>query len=72
MKNRFSTVSLYATSKSKRVISIAKHCKEVLESKKIKILANENLFQLKSKNLLIKTDKDIIKESDLLLAIGGD
>jgi len=72
MKNRFSTVSLYVTSKSKRVISIAKQCKEVLESKKIKILANEILFQLKSKNLSIKTDKDIVKESDLLLAIGGD
>tara|TARA_B100001123_G_scaffold79381_1_gene90094 strand:+ start:1639 stop:2511 length:873 start_codon:yes stop_codon:yes gene_type:complete len=72
MKNRFLTVALYATSKSERILSIAKQCKEVLVSKKIKIFANENFLQLKSKNLLIKTDQEIIKDADLLLAIGGD
>jgi len=70
--NSFSIVSICANSSSKKVLSIAKQCKEVLRSKKIKTFFDENFKKLDPKEFKIKTDKEIIKESDLVIAIGGD
>jgi len=71
-KNIFSTVAICANSRSPKVMSIAKQCKEVLESKSIKIFYDQNFNELDSKVFIIKSEKEIIKRSDLIIAIGGD
>ena len=73
MKKRFNTVALCSNSSKEHIISIANQCLEVMLSQRIKVLVDSNL----SNNLdkaLIKTSqkKEIIKNADLVVAIGGD
>ena len=72
MKPRFPIVALSATSQNDRVLSIAKQCKEVLSNIGIKVLIDNNLSKLKSKDLLISSRENIISKANLLIAIGGD
>ena len=72
MSSKFSVVALSATSQNERVLSIAKQCNEVLSSKGVKVLIDENLSNLKAKNLSISTSKSVISKAKLLIAIGGD
>ena len=72
MDTRFSVVSLSATSQNERVLSIARQCNEVLINKGIKVLIDESLSRLKSKQLPISSSKNIITKANLLIAIGGD
>ena len=71
-KRKFSTVSLSSTFQDERIISIAKQCLEVLKGQGIKVLIDPNLSKLRSKKISLSTEKEIIKESELLIAIGGD
>jgi len=59
-KNIFSTVAICANSRSPKVMSIAKQCKEVLESKSIKIFYDQNFNKLDSKVFVIKSEKEIV------------
>jgi len=72
MSSKFSVVALSATSQNERVLSIAKQCNEVLISKGVKVLIDNNLSKLKTKNLSISTTKSVISKAELLIAIGGD
>ena len=72
MQNKFSTVALCSTSNEERIISIAKQCLEVLMSQKINVLIDKNLSKLKSSRSLVANENDIINNSDLVIAIGGD
>lgn len=71
-KRKFSTVSLSSTFQDERIISIAKQCLEVLKGQGVKVLIDPNLSKLKSKKISLSNEKEIIKESELLIAIGGD
>ena len=55
IKNIFSAVAICANSRSSKVMSIAKQCKEVLESKNIKIFYDKNFNKLNSKDFEIKS-----------------
>lgn len=72
MTNKISTVALSATSQNERILSIGEQCLEVLSSKGLTILIDKNLSNLKSKNSLITSQKKIIEQANLLIAIGGD
>tara|TARA_B100000686_G_scaffold261744_1_gene274809 strand:+ start:1616 stop:2500 length:885 start_codon:yes stop_codon:yes gene_type:complete len=71
-KERFKKIALFSTTKNKRILSIANQCKEVLKNKGIKVLASINLKSIASKDLIIASEEEIVGESDLVIAIGGD
>ena len=72
MNPRFTVVALSATSRNERVLSIARQCNEVLTNKGIKVLFDESLSKLKTKQFSISSTQNIISKADLLIAIGGD
>ena len=71
-KKKFSTIALSSSFQDKRIISIAKQCLEVLESIGVNILIDSSLSKLKGKSLSMSSERQILKEADLLVAIGGD
>ena len=71
-ENKFKKVALFSTTNNKRVLSIANQCKEVLCNRGIKVLATNKLKGIGSKELTIYSQIEITKQSDLVIAIGGD
>ena len=73
VKNKFSHISLSSSSKDKRVMPIATQVYEILNSASIRVSFDESLSGLqritKEKH---KSAKFIAKNSDLIVAIGGD
>jgi NAD+ kinase len=73
VKNKFSHISLSSSSKDKRVMPIATQVYEILNSASIRVSFDESLSGLqritKEKH---KSAKFIAKNSDLVVAIGGD
>jgi len=65
-------IALFSTSQEKKILSISEQCKEILLSKGIKVLLDKNLSKLKDKDLKVFSQEKIEKESDLVIAIGGD
>lgn len=71
--NSFKIIAINATSKSRRTLDLARHCQEVLSSKGIQVLFTSNFKKFSNKSTLkVASDKNIIKNADLLLSIGGD
>ena len=73
MKYKFSHIALSTSSQDKRVLPIATQVFEILNNAGIKVSFDENLSELES-HLKIKkrSTKYIIKNAQLLIAIGGD
>ena len=71
-KKKFSTIALSSSFQDERIISIAKQCLEVLENIGVNILIDSSLSKLKGKSLSMSSEGQILKEADLLVAIGGD
>ena len=73
MKYKFSHISLSTSSEDKRVLPIATQVHEILTNAGIKVSYDKNLSKLEN---LTKTkfmsSNHIIKNSELLIAIGGD
>lgn len=72
MKNKFSSICISSTSQDKRVKLIASQIFEILSNKGCNIFHDSTLeryIDLKSK---YRSDDYIIKNSDLIVAIGGD
>ena len=70
--NKFNKVALFSTTSNKRILSIANQCKEVLRNRGIKVIATNKLKGINSKELTIYSQIEITKQSDLVIAIGGD
>ena len=70
--NKFNKVALFSTTSNKRILSIANQCKEVLRNRGIKVIATNKLKGISSKELTIYSQIEITKQSDLVIAIGGD
>ncbi len=71
-KIKFKKIAITSTSKTKRIYEVASLCCEILSNKGIKILLSKNLEKIKTDGLKVISDEDIIKEADLILAVGGD
>ena len=72
-KKKFSKITLSTSSKDRRVISIARQVIEILSSLEIEISHDESLSGLKiNKDSKLLSAEDIVSNSDLLIAIGGD
>jgi len=71
-ENKFNKVALFSTTSNKRILSIANQCKEVLRNRGIKVIATNKLKGINSKELTIYSQIEITKQSDLVIAIGGD
>ena len=71
-KKNFSTITLSCSVQDERIISIANQCIEVLENIGVQVLVDSSLAILKKEGFPISTTKQILKDSDLLIAIGGD
>ena len=72
-KKKFSKITLSTSSKDRRVISIARQIIEILSSLDLEISHDKSLPGLKdSKGSKLLSAGDIISNSDLLIAIGGD
>ena len=71
-KVQFKNVAIYSSINNQKVNSIADQVIEILSNLKVNCIA-PNSSQIKTK-LLKKTytDKTVIKQSDLIIAIGGD
>ncbi len=72
MKNQFSSICISSTSKNKKVALIASQIYEILTNRGCKVFHDstlESCIGLKSK---YRNDDFIIKNSDLIVAIGGD
>jgi NAD+ kinase len=72
MKKRFKTITLSSTKQNQEILSIANQCYEVLKNKGLEILVDKNLSKLSFIGLKPSSKKTILKDSDLLIAIGGD
>jgi len=71
-KKKFQSVAIYSSIKSKKVTQIALQVKEVLEHLGIKIFVSNSSGFTKEFSVRTYSDKYIIKNCDLLIAIGGD
>ena len=69
---KFKTITLASTKLNEGIISIAKQCHEILASKGVEVLIDENLNKLKPLGLSTSSTNEISKRSDLLIVIGGD
>ena len=69
---KISTVSLSCNKPDEKVLSIAEQCIEILLSQSIKVLIDKSLSKVKLSKVPIVSPHKIIKESDLVIAIGGD
>ena len=72
MINNLKKIALFSTSQDQKILSISEQCKEILLNKGIKVLIDKNLSKLKDNNLPVSPQAKIEKESDLVIAIGGD
>ena len=73
MKYKFSHIALSTSSQDKRVLPIATQVFEILNNAGIKVSFDENLSELESPLKIKKrSTKYIIKNAQLLIAIGGD
>ena len=70
--NKFNKVALFSTTSNKRILSIADQCKEILCNRGIKVIATNKLKRISSQELPIYSQIEIAKQSDLVIAIGGD
>jgi len=71
-KIKFKTVTLCCTKQNKDIFSIASQCCEVLSNRGLKVLVDKNLSKLVSNGAKVSSEGFIKKNSDLLIAIGGD
>ena len=73
IKNKFSNIALSSSSRDKRVLPIAKQVHEILNSAGIKVSFDASLVNLeKATKTKAKSSNYISKNSDLIIAIGGD
>jgi len=72
MKKTFNTVALCSNSNKDHIFAIASQCMEVLVSQKVKVLIDSSLSSLSNSKIKPSKEKEIIKNADLLIAIGGD
>lgn len=73
MKYKFSHIALSTSSNDKRVLPIASQVYEILNSAKIRVSFDKNLSALTEiTKIKHKSDNYIIKNAELLIAIGGD
>ena len=72
MKKRFKTITLSSTKQNEEILSIANQCYEVLKNTGLEVLIDKNLSKLSFIGLKPSSKKTILKDSDLLIAIGGD
>lgn len=73
MKYKFSHIALSTSSQDKRVLPIATQVFEILNNAGIKVSFDENLSELESPlKIKQRSTKYIIKNAQLLIAIGGD
>jgi len=73
MKYKFSHIALSSSSLDKRVLPIATQIYEILTNAGIELYFDENLLGLESiTKKKCSSTKNIIKKSELLIAIGGD
>ena len=72
MKKRFNTVALCSNSTKEHIIAIADQCLEVMLSQQIKVLIDSNLSNLDQRSIKASKKQEIIKNADLVVAIGGD
>ena len=72
-KKKFSDVTLSASVRDKRVLSIAKQIIEILSSQGVSISHDNNLSALNNyKDSKLVKPKEILANTNLLIAIGGD
>ncbi len=72
MHSKFKTVTLFSSLDVKKVGSIISQIDEVLVNLGIKVLLSDSLKVIKLEKRKITSDANIIKNSDLIIAIGGD
>ena len=73
MKYKFSHISLSTSSEDKRVLPIATQVHEILTNAGIKVSYDKNLSKLENlTKTKYKSSHHIIKNSELLISIGGD
>ncbi len=73
MKYKFSHISLSTSSEDKRVLPIATQVHEILTNAGIKVSYDKSLSKLENlTKTKFKSSNHIIKNSELLIAIGGD
>ena len=72
MTKKFNVTTLYATKSGKRIDSLARQCQEILSGKEIKVLLDKHLTRIATQNFKVASEQQIIRESDLLISIGGD
>ena len=73
MKYKFSHISLSTSSEDKRVLPIATQVHEILTNAGIEVSYDKNLSKLENlTKTKFKSSNHIIKNSELLIAIGGD
>mgnify|MGYP001193261515 CR=1 FL=1 len=69
---RFKKVGLHTSLLDKNSSAIGKHIEEILSYKGIKTLYDETFSKLNKSKIQTHTDQYILKNSDLVIAIGGD
>ena len=73
MKNKFKKIALTSSVKNKDALSIAKQCYEILSGEGLTLLLDKSFDNLASAlNINSSSEEHIIKNSDLVIAIGGD
>ena len=69
---KFKKIAIYSSSKDKKISSIANQVAEVLTNLNITCLIQKSSYISDNKNFKISSDESIVKNSDLIIAIGGD
>jgi len=69
---KFRTVALSSTKQNKEILNIADQCQEILSNLGLKVFFDSNFTKLKAKGTKLYSKKYLIKNADLLIAIGGD
>ena len=69
---KFDTVAITSNKKSSEIFDIASLCCEILGNKELKVLLGKGLERAKTKNIKMASNNQIIKQANLILAIGGD
>ena len=72
MKLKFKTVSIYSSLDNKKVHAIISQVDEVLSNLNIRVLLSKSIYNNEYKKKKFYSDKFIINNSDLVIAIGGD
>ena len=71
-KHFFKTIAIYSSVKSKKVQQIAAHIEEVIQNLDLKILIPESSSTSEFSSGKAYSDQFIVKNADLIVAIGGD